>query len=46
MFVKVVFEGLMEKGYQGDIAVDDFQIFDGDCTETKVKAPKRGVIKS
>ena len=28
---QVVFEAILEAGYAGDIAIDDFRIFDGEC---------------
>ena len=35
LFVKVVFEGVRGKGYQGDIALDDIVIKDGFCPPLK-----------
>ena len=31
---QVVFEGILERGYQGDIAIDDIRVFDGQCQES------------
>ena len=33
IFCQVVFEGITERGFQGDLAIDDFRIFDGSCYE-------------
>ena len=30
-FFQVVFAAILEYGYQGDIAIDDVRIFDGEC---------------
>lgn len=35
LFVKVVFEGVRGKDYQGDIALDDIVIKDGFCPPLK-----------
>ena len=47
---QVIFEGVTENGYEGDISLDDISIHDGECTshyntvEVKPKVP--GVSKS
>ena len=30
-FIKIVFEGIRGNGYQGDIAIDDIKLTDGQC---------------
>ena len=33
MSVQVVFEAILDRGYQGDMAIDDIRVFEGLCIE-------------
>ncbi len=34
---QVVFEAILERGYQGDLAIDDVRVFEGSCVEVSTK---------
>ena len=35
----MVFEAIVDAGYAGDIAIDDFRVFDGPCYDVTTENP-------